>query len=328
MTTIQQRRGTAAAWTSANPTLAAGEPGFETDTGKFKIGDGATAWNSLAYLGGGGGSSPLTTKGDVYGYDSADARIPVGTDGDVLTADSAQTLGLKWATPGGGGGGALAAHPNPLDAYAIDGTYGDDFTGASLSGIWTRRNYTAVETFQLGQAATWMRIPQAGRAVGDGYFQTAPAGDWTFAMSFIPRFFSNGGVGWGIAVIDSSGTGVAIIANYSAPVATLLIPITTYTSYGGSYYEVGTGASGSPNLGVQAVVWSLNDRKVWMYLRKSSTSYYAATSFDGEIWSPEGGPITWAGTVDRVGMMDPPLGVVHASSIASFIDIDIFNKIA
>ena len=49
---IQLRRGTAAAWTSANPTLAAGELGAETDTGKYKLGDGATAWSSLAYSSG------------------------------------------------------------------------------------------------------------------------------------------------------------------------------------------------------------------------------------------------------------------------------------
>ena len=46
---IQLRRGTAAQWTSANPTLAAGETGVETDTKKFKVGDGSTAWNSLTY---------------------------------------------------------------------------------------------------------------------------------------------------------------------------------------------------------------------------------------------------------------------------------------
>ena len=46
---IQQRRDTAANWTSANPTLAQGEIGFELDTNKFKIGDGSTAWTALAY---------------------------------------------------------------------------------------------------------------------------------------------------------------------------------------------------------------------------------------------------------------------------------------
>ena len=46
---IQLRGGTAAQWTSANPTLLENEFGFETDTGRFKRGDGSTAWTSLAY---------------------------------------------------------------------------------------------------------------------------------------------------------------------------------------------------------------------------------------------------------------------------------------
>lgn len=49
LTRIQNRRGTAAQWTAGNPTLAPGEIGFETDTGKFKIGNGNTVWNSLGY---------------------------------------------------------------------------------------------------------------------------------------------------------------------------------------------------------------------------------------------------------------------------------------
>jgi hypothetical protein len=52
VTQIQLRRGTAAQWTSANPILAAGELGVETDTVKAKIGDGALTWSSLPYFGG------------------------------------------------------------------------------------------------------------------------------------------------------------------------------------------------------------------------------------------------------------------------------------
>jgi len=59
MTKIQVRRGTAAQWTSANPILAAGEWGFETDTKKFKIGDGTTAWNAPLSYAVSGANSPF-----------------------------------------------------------------------------------------------------------------------------------------------------------------------------------------------------------------------------------------------------------------------------
>lgn len=41
--------------------------------------------------------APLTTKGDLLSYSTVPARLPVGTDGQFLTADSTQTLGVKWA---------------------------------------------------------------------------------------------------------------------------------------------------------------------------------------------------------------------------------------
>lgn len=52
MTHIQQRRDQAAVWASVNPVLYDGEVGHEEDTGRWKMGDGVTAWNALPYKGG------------------------------------------------------------------------------------------------------------------------------------------------------------------------------------------------------------------------------------------------------------------------------------
>ncbi len=66
-------------------------------SGILTINNGGTGQNSASAAF--GALSPLTTKGDIVGYSTVNARIPVGSDGQVLTADSAQSLGLKWATP-------------------------------------------------------------------------------------------------------------------------------------------------------------------------------------------------------------------------------------
>jgi hypothetical protein len=65
---IRLRRDVAANWTAANPTLLNGEVGVETDSRRFKIGDGTTAWNSLSYYLNGvsaRGQASKTTDGTV-----------------------------------------------------------------------------------------------------------------------------------------------------------------------------------------------------------------------------------------------------------------------
>ena len=62
---IQLKRGTASQWTAANTVLFAGEIGYETDTAKFKIGNGSTAWTSLAYSNANLGSASLDALADV-----------------------------------------------------------------------------------------------------------------------------------------------------------------------------------------------------------------------------------------------------------------------
>lgn len=67
-----------------------------TDIATLKIDDGAAYQfpMTIAQL------SPLTTKGDLLGFSTINARVPIGSNNQVLTADSAQALGLKWANPG------------------------------------------------------------------------------------------------------------------------------------------------------------------------------------------------------------------------------------
>jgi hypothetical protein len=75
-TVIQLRRDTSTNWDSVNPILSAGEAGFETDTSKLKIGDGSTAWSSLAYF---GNLDSLNNVGDV--------TITSAATGEVLRFD-------------------------------------------------------------------------------------------------------------------------------------------------------------------------------------------------------------------------------------------------
>ena len=80
---IQLRADTAANWTAANPILLANEAGFETDTKQYKLGDGTTAWNSLAYF------PSLVSGGTVLG------NLEIGSTGTLTfegaTADDYET---------------------------------------------------------------------------------------------------------------------------------------------------------------------------------------------------------------------------------------------
>jgi hypothetical protein len=101
VTQIQARRGTAAQWTSANPTLAAGEWGYETDTGKVKIGSGSTAWNSLSYIGQGevtlNGTETLTNKTHTFVL-TDNGKLVTASNGSAQTYTIPLNSSVAYAT--------------------------------------------------------------------------------------------------------------------------------------------------------------------------------------------------------------------------------------
>lgn len=105
---IQLRRDTAANWTAEDPTLTNGEIGYETDTGRMKMGDGSTAWTALGYL-----IIEAPVAGDVIFGDATPkwAKLAKGDNGEVLTL----VAGLPaWAA---GGGGVAEADLQFLDNF-------------------------------------------------------------------------------------------------------------------------------------------------------------------------------------------------------------------
>ena len=95
---IQIRRDTASNWTSANPILALGEMGAETDTSKIKIGDGTTAWASVPYLIDAGGyltatsTNTLTNKTIAYADNTLTGVVPTSAIGVSVQAYDATLL--------------------------------------------------------------------------------------------------------------------------------------------------------------------------------------------------------------------------------------------
>jgi len=133
------------------------------------------------------GGSPLSTKGDIHGFTTVDARVPVGADAQVLTADSAEALGIKWAAAAGGAGTATPAY--------LTG-FGEDNLAASLTNSQLFRNVQGIE------AQIPVVVTRAGAIVGLAVAasEVRTAGTATFEV------FLNGVATGLTAVLDATDT--------------------------------------------------------------------------------------------------------------------------
>ena len=101
---IQYRRGISSAWSTVNPILAEGEPGYEVDTGRFKVGNGLDFWSDLEYSSGVQG--PQGLQGDQGLQGPQGDQGPQGIQGEPGTSDAQTVLGL---TPSNAGLDILSA---------------------------------------------------------------------------------------------------------------------------------------------------------------------------------------------------------------------------
>jgi len=149
----------AAARTSAITSPQQGQVSFLKDSNITQYYSG-TAWVTI-----GGGSSPLTTKGDLYTYSTTDARLPVGTNGYTLVADSTQSTGLKWAAPS--------------SAWAlVNKTTFSNVASQAFDGVFTSTYKTYYVVFEGVYAATdsdsfYMQLRYSGNTQSANYYTTS-----------------------------------------------------------------------------------------------------------------------------------------------------------
>ncbi len=196
---LQIRRDSASDWTSANPTLSAGEMGYEQDTTKLKVGDGTTVWNSLGYF------SPPSLGVTVVANMTALVAITGMSAGDeaFVTANNKLFLynGSGWYLV------ATVQNSSPSSITGVSGTY-------ALATDGTATTITAVSTDPEGVPLTWSYAVTTGSLTNgggasatvsqaDNVFTVTPTTNASYAGTFSVTFSATDGVTGAVSAVSA-----------------------------------------------------------------------------------------------------------------------------
>ena len=124
---IQVRRGTSSEWTSANPILAAGEMGVETNTNKFKFGNGSSTWTALSYA-----AADTAAIGEIS-QDAIDQALSMGAGLTKTYDDGANTITITVDTNVISTKAFASAEASAAEAAAIAAA--ESYTDTAISGV-------------------------------------------------------------------------------------------------------------------------------------------------------------------------------------------------
>jgi hypothetical protein len=184
--TVMVFADSAARTTALSGVLAEGMMSYLQDTNAVEVYNGS-AWVAV---GGGGLTSPLTTKGDIWVYGTGDTRLPVGTNGHTLVADSVETTGLKWVAPASGS--------------TFVGAYAYSTTAQSIGNAYTAIDLVGEAWDTDGFHSTSTNTPR----------MTIPAGKGGYYLAMFTCNWATGGTATKIIGIAVNGTGGDLLTSF------------------------------------------------------------------------------------------------------------------